>query len=1055
MNEQFCSFFHIWRRYKTLLYLNLSVILILSLTFNMSASGIGNVKSDPINSTQQLTVRGAVTDATTGEALPGVNIVVAGTTIGTITDAMGNFSLQVPNASVTLEFSFIGYTKQDVALGGRTTLNVALVSVAAELSEVVVVGYGTQKKITVTGAIMSVQTKDLVVSPSSSVSNTLAGRITGISTVQYSGRPGGDDATTYIRGIGSLSTAASLPLILVDGVERPYTQLDPNEIESITVLKDASATAVFGVRGANGVLIVTTKRGIEGKAKISFTTSSGIQKASRVPEFVNSYTHATLYDLCQTNDNPSAVVLFSPEAIEAFRTHSDPIIYPDTDWLSYILKPSAFQTQNNLNISGGTDRVKYFVSLGYFRQDGLFRTFDLDNSYNYAYNRYNYRTNLDMNVTKTTKIALTIGGRSEVRNQPISSEPQYTIWRNIYFCQPYRGIGIVDGKHIMSDTRYIAGETRDALNGYYGQGFTNNTRNILNFDMDLVQKLDFITKGLSFKIKGSYNSIYEFNKTRSNSKATYLALYLHDFDTSVPKSDKTVVYRKSGEDGILGYSEAFTKARDWYMESSLAYARTFGPHNVSALLLYNQSKYYYPSVNTDIPRGYVGLVGRLTYDFKSKYLLDLNMGYNGSENFAPGKRFGLFPAVSVGWVATEENFMKNVPVISYLKLRVSYGVVGNDIMGSNRFLYLPNSYSANNATWAYSFGTDNPVYQLAATEGTIGNPDVGWEKSEKQNYGIEINLFKDKFGIIADYFFEHRYDILTRRNTVPGVTSLSLPVMNIGVVDNHGYELEVRWRDKIGKFNYTINPTMSFARNKIIYMDEVIQKWDYLYQTGNPVNQPFRYIWDGFWSVTDAANYKNFPDASYVPGPGDFRYKDLNGDNLINVDDRKPYGYPDYPEYVFGLISDMSFKNFSLHMLWSGATHVSRMYAESFLRPFGPTHGFGLMKYMADGYWTPEKGDKATYFRMTFNGIENNVKSSSFWHKDASYIRLKNVEFGYNFRTAGFLKHLGISQLRVYTNGFDLLTFDRIKIFDPESIMQAGAEYPIVKMYNFGVNVTF
>lgn len=1063
MKEKFCSFFSVWRKCKTLLLLNPGLVLILSLTFNLPAAGNGDVISDPIDSTQQLTVRGNVTDATTGEAMPGVNIVVMGTTVGTMSDASGNFTLQVPNASVTLEFSFIGYARQDVPLGGRTTLSVALLSEAAQLSEVVVIGYGTQKKITVTGAIQSVRTEDLITSPNASVANTLAGKVTGLSTVQYSGQPGEDDPNTYIRGIGSLSTATSTPLILVDGVERSFTQMDPNEIESLTVLKDASATAVFGVRGANGVILVTTKRGVSGKPKISFSTSHGIQQPTRVAKFVDSYTYATIYNQCQLNDDPKAVVKFSDAAIEAFRTNSDPIIYPNTDFIDYILKPSAYQTQNNLNISGGSESVKYFVSLGYLRQDGLFHTFDLDDNYNYSYNRYNYRTNLDMNITKTTKVALTVGGRSGIRNEPISSEPQFTIWRNIFFCQPYRGIGIVDGRHIMSDIIYVAGETRDALNGYYGQGFYNRTDNVLNFDIEAVQQLDAIIKGLSFRIKGSYNSTYTFQKTRSNSTPTYFADYLRDMPGYgyLPKTDKTIVYRKSGSRGILGYSETFVKNRDWYMETALSYDRTFGPHHVTGLLLYNESKVFYPSVLPDIPRGYVGLVGRITYDYNSKYLLDLNMGYNGSENFAPGKRFGLFPAVSAGWVLTEENFMQNIPFISYMKLRASYGMVGNDIMGSNRFLYLPDSYDANSSTWAYSFGIDNPVYALAAIEGTIGNPDVTWEKARKQNYGIDINFFNDKLGIVFDYFSDHRYDILSRRNTVPAIVSLNLPVQNLGIVDNHGFEAEITWRDKIGEFNYTIHPTVSFARNEIIFYDEVPRQWDYQYRTGHPVNQPFRYIFDGYWTEADVAKYKadptSFPNASYTPSPGDLRYKDLNDDGVINSDDQMAYGFPDYPEWVFGLTTDMNYKGFDLHVLFTGAANVSRVFSNLFQRPFGPTHGFGLMKFMVDGTWTPEKGDASYFPRWTFNGIENNVKGSSYWTMDASYIRLKNMELGYNFNPSGLLKRLGVASLRIYTNGYDIFTIDRLKNYyiDPESIAQDNAEYPIVQIYNFGINVTF
>lgn len=1043
--------------------MKLTIILLLFFTFNVSvdccAMGAAVIIPSgyypPSTSSQPVQIKGKVVNSE-GNPLEGVSVNVVGTTIGSTTNSDGFYVINIgDNSSVVLEFSSIGYQRKSVTVGTLVEVNVTLEGDVAGLEEVVVVGYGTQKKLTVTGAISSVGSADLIKSPNASVANTLAGRVTGLATVQYSGRPGGDDPTTYIRGIGSLTSSASAPLTLVDGVERPFTQLDPNEIESVSVLKDASATAVFGVRGANGVIIVTTKRGTEGAAKISVSASAGFQQPLRLPSFVDSYTHALMYTEAQLNDNPNAALKFSPEAVEAFRTNSDPIIYPNTDWIDYILKPAAFQTQENINISGGTKAVRYFVSLGYLKQDGLFRVFDLPDNNNYSYNRYNYRVNLDIDVTNTTTLSLTSGGRSEFRNEPLADEPQFSIWRNIYFAQPYRGIGIVDGKHVQSDPRYISGETRDALNGYYGRGFQNALSNPLNFDLMLNQKLDALIEGLSFRVKGSYNGSYAFTKIRRSSRALYHASYLHDLDPTAP-DDKTIVYRKLGEDGVLGYEERYDKGRDWYFETAFSYDRTFESHRISGLLLYNQSKMFYPSANVDIPRGYVGLVGRITYDYQSKYLLDLNMGYNGSENFAPERRFGVFPAASAGWVASEEQFMKeHVPFIEYLKIRGSYGVVGNDRMGNSRFLYLPDSYSANSG--GYSFGTNVPQNQIGAAEGRVGNPLVTWEKSKKTNVGLDLNMLKGKISITADYFTEHRDNILATRQTVPGILAINLPAVNIGIVDNRGYELQVKWRDNIGDFNYLISPNMSFARNKIVFMDEAPQRESYLLRTGNRVNQPFGFVFDGYWTEEDVANFANFPNANYEAKPGDLRYKDLNGDGQINVDDQQPIGFPDYPEYVFGLTIEMQYKGFDLHTLWSGTTNVSRAFQGSFQLPFGPVQGFGLMDYMAEGRWTPETAATATYPRMTFTGIENNMKYSDYWLRDASYVRLKNIELGYSFDTAKhlWLKRAGISGLRIYGNGYNLLTFDNLGLIDPESVPTENAQYPLMKIFNFGLNVTF
>ncbi len=1008
-------------------------------------------------------VGGKVTDER-GEPLPGVSILVKGTQRGMSTDANGDFSIEVPDVDAVLVFSFVGYVSQEVVVGGRVKLDISLEVDEKSLEEVVVVGYGTQKKLTMTGAISSVGSADLVKSPNASIANTLAGRVTGLSSVQNSGMPGADDPRIYVRGIGSLTESGSSPLILVDGVERSFTQLDPNEIESISVLKDASATAVFGIRGANGVVIVTTKRGSEGKPQISFSTSAGLQVPVQLHKVADSYTYARMFNEAQLSDNPNAVVKFSPEALEAFRTKSDPLIYPDIDWLDYIMKPSAFQNQQNINISGGSPKVKYFVSLGRLDQDGLFRTFDTEYNYNFKYTRYNYRANIDIDATKTTKLSLTIGGRSEGRNQPwFSNAPGWTLdnlFRDIHWSVPYSGAGVVDGKYIVSGTRYISGVKRDGLNLFYGRGFSNSLKNVLNLDINVAQNLDPVVKGLSFRARLSNNSIYTHTKGRSSSKASYEAIFLKDIDPAYP-DDKTIVFRKGGEDGLLSYGESFQKNRDWYMDAAFSYARDFGSHHVTGLALYNASKIFYPSVNTDIPLSYVGLAGRVTYDYKYKYLLDINLGYNGSENFAPGRRFGFFPAVSAGWILSDELLFKSIPVVKYLKIRGSVGVVGNDRQAGARFLYLADSYLANSdigykSSSGYSFGTDNPTNHLTASEAKLGNPYVTWEKAVKQNYGVEMQLFSENFGINFDYFREYRNNILTTRRTVPGFIAADLPALNIGEVRNQGFELELKWHDRVGGIRYFVNGNMSFSRNKVLFKDEVPKRFDYMLETGQRVGQPFGYVFDGFWTREDVENLSAFPDHVITPQPGDLRYQDLNNDGIIDLYDQRPIGFPNYPEYVFGSNLGLELKGFDLSMLWSGATNVSRLFGDVYRRAFGPEQSNALLQYMVDGRWTPENAATATYPRLSISaGQGNNDKTSSFWMRDASYIRLKNVEFGYNFNQSDALKKLGISRLRVYLNGYNLLTFDKIKIVDPESLPSGSALYPVMKIYNLGLNVTF
>jgi TonB-linked SusC/RagA family outer membrane protein len=1010
---------------------------------------------------QTLQVTGTVTD-NQGGPIPGVNIIEKGTKKGVNTDMDGKFKISTSSKAV-LEFSYIGFETKDISVNGQSVINLKMATSATDLTEVVVVAYGKQKKISVTGAISSINSEQLSRSPSANIANSLAGQITGISTVQFSGRPGADDPSIFIRGIASLSEANSQPLIIVDGVERPFTGLDADEIESFSILKDASATAVYGVRGANGVVIVTTKRGTKGKASITASYSKGLQEATRLLDFADSYTYGQRHNQARLGDNPLLTVgelKFTPEALEAFRTGSNPIIYPDVDWLDYILKPFADQSRANINVSGGNDNVRYFASIGVLSQDGLFKTFDTDYNYNFSFQRYNFRTNLDIDVTKTTKIGVTIGGQVGIRNEPRTSGGINQLFREIYWSQPYASPGIIDGRYIVGSDNYITGTKKDPFSSYYGLGFSNILQNRLNFDIDLNQQLNFIT-GLTFRTKLSYNTSYTHTKSRASSIIRYIPFFRVDIDPDFkltnPDSEE-IVYRTSGTDGNLSYTESQGKDRDWYFEAGLNYNRKFGVHNFGGLLLYNHQKDYYPldtnnnpTTNQDIPRGLVGIASRITYDYNSKYSADFNIGYNGSENFAEEKRFGVFPAFSVGWVVTKEKFMEAVPFVDFLKFRLSYGLVGNDKIGGNRFLYLPDSY--NPSSGSYSFGTDNPTSQTGATEGIIGNPDVTWETATKRNLGIELKFLENKLGLIVDVFKENRTNILTTKGTVPEFVAYILPAVNIGEVENKGFEVELNWNHKIGKnFSYRINANVSHSRNKIIYMDEVPWTYDYLYRTGNPVGQPFGYIFDRFYGLDETG--VGVPKHNYPLKPGDMVYKDLNGDNLIDQDDQKAIGYPNYPAYNFGLNAGFSYKDFDFSMSWAGATQTSRLLDESLRVPFGTTGERSLMQYMADEAWTPETANTATFPRITFQGALNNSKNSDFWLRDASYVRLKTLEFGYNFKGA-FLKKMGIASFRLYFNGNNLITISKLDIIDPESRAGSIQEYPLTKLYNLGVKFNF
>lgn len=1009
---------------------------------------------------QKRAVKGTVVDDT-GEAVIGANIIEKGTTNGVVTDFDGNYSISV-SPGATLVISYIGYDTQEIQVGGQSTINITLSEDTQALEEVVVVAYGTQKKVTVTGALSSIGNEEILKSPVGNMSTALMGKVTGLAGVQSSGQPGADDATLYVRGVGSLNTSLSSPLILVDGVERSLSQLDPNDVEDVTVLKDASATAVFGVRGANGVILVTTKRGSAGKAKINVSTSYGWQIPSRIPEYAGSYDYATAYVNAQKHDGISEDQLaFSPDIIEKFRTGSDPVVYPSTNWTDMLIKNSAMQTQHNFNISGGTEDVKYYASLGVFTQNGLFETFNNVNDRGFKYNRYNYRVNMDVNVTKSTTMKINLGGYLNDKQEPNYNNGTYTdvkfLYRDIYSAVPFAGSGIVDGKWIVSDRRlFSVGNYSDALNSYYGKGYNNNANNVLNFDFQLNQKLDVVTNGLNAHVKGAYNSGVSNTKRREGRIDKYEAFY---------NSDNELDLRKLQDLQVLGYSESTGQSRNWYLEGALNYDRSFGDHNVTALAMYNQSMIYYPAGPgefTGIPRSYIGLVGRATYNYKYKYLIDLSMGYNGSENFAKGQQFGLFPAGSIGWVVSEENFFKPITdVVSFFKIRGSYGIVGNDRVSNNaRFLYLPDKYLISSGN--YSFGTNTPTLIPGAAESTKGNPNVTWETSAKQNYGIDAKFINDRLSLNLDYFIENRKDILLSRSVTPDYLAVSLPIANIGKVDNKGYEIALRWDDRIKDVKYFIGASVSHAKNKVVFIDEISYPYEWMQTEGKPVGQQFGYIFEGYFTEDQVANYDNIKGqeggiadqgSGYIPLPGDVIYRDLNGDGRIDEKDRADIGKPSYPLYTGNLNLGVSYKGFDLSMTFVGAFETSRLLSSTYRIPYGESNNSSIMKYMIDEAWTPEKGDAAKAPALTFRNKSHNYYDSDLWLRDASYIRLKNLELGYSFPKKTLDKlHLG--SLRIYASGYNLLTFDKLKIADPEAAT-SGQAYPLMKIVNVGVKFGF
>lgn len=1075
----------------------------------------GQAHAEVQNVQQAKAVKGTVVDET-GEPVIGATVLVVGGSAsqGTITDMDGNFSINV-KLGQKLKITYIGYDESIVA--AKEGMKVQMkTSGAVSLNTVEVVAYGVQKKVTMTGAISSVKSEDLVRTSVGSVNNVLGGQLSGVTTVQYSGEPGDDAAEIFVRG--KATWGDSQPLIQVDGVERTMADIDPNEIESVTVLKDASATAVFGVRGANGVVLITTKRGSQGKAKISVSTSWTALSPTKMVEQASSLEYANFYNQMSENDYWQTANLavangkyssleaymaekpfsksFSDAIIQKFATGSDPIRFPNTRWADYIMKDVTLQQQHNLNISGGTDRVKYFISTGYYSQDGLFKEFGANYDFGYQYHRFNYRSNLDLKATKTTTLSFNVAGNVSNADKPYTGSGAAGLIKQIYYATPFSSPGIIDNKLVYCTTDYTDGLKLPFVGGdgmgYYGKGFMQTNINKIQMDLVLDQKLDFITKGLSFKAKGSYNSAYTISKQGNCQVATYNPLVQYDEQGNVIyNADGTpyIVYRQNGNDTDPSYSASQGKARDWYLEGSFNYSRVFGKHTVNALMLYNQSKqYYYSNISyPDVPRSYVGLVGRVTYDYANRYMAEFNIGYNGSENFAPGRRFGTFPAGSIGWIISEEKFWKPISKIaSFFKLRASWGLVGNDkTLDKIRFMYLADPYITgsyglvnNMSNWAdtygYLFGNAQPgtvqgTSSIAgAYESIKNNPDIGWEKAFKQDYGFDLYFFGDRFKTTFDYYREHRTDILVRDATVPSSIGFTMPYTNAGETKAWGWELSLGYNDKIGKnFRFWGKLNLSYNQNEIIEMKEEPQKNDYMLAKGHRIGARSMYkFWKYYEGEQTKAEYEQtfgtpFPQQRITNlQPGDCVYVDLDGDGKIDPNDMtRDNGYTDDPEYMAGLTLGFNYKRLTFNMQLTGAWNVSRYITDVFRQPFycssNTTQG-GLLSYHVNNTWTPGvyESQDALYPRATWANAEQNYENSDLWEKDAKYLRLKTVSLSYDFINPTF-KKIGMNKCEVTLSGYNLLTFTPYKWGDPETRASNAPSYPLQRTYTISLNVGF
>lgn len=1002
-------------------------------------------------------VKGMVIDER-GEPLIGVAIIEElNKSNGTISDTNGNFSLSVSSASSTLLFTYVGCRPERIP-ANKLPDKVTLVEDLQKLEEVVVIGYGVQKKETVVGAVASVSGKDLVKVPVANVSNALAGRLPGVTFIQRGGEPGYDQSSIQIRGMGTMNDSS--PLIIVDGVERSSMEgIDMNEIESVNVLKDAAMTAVYGIRGANGVIILTTKVGTESKPTVSLGLNTSIQTPTVIPEFLNSYDYALLKNEGYLNDHPGGTPIFSDTDLQKFKDGSDPIFYPNNERYKSLVRDFSFMHQINANVRGGNKLLRYFVSLGYLTQGGQYNVKDLNSlnpgfDPNPKYQRYNLRSNFDIQLTKELSASIKLGNQIGKEHFPGTSA--YNVFFDLLRNPPMVSPGVVDGKlvtsYINDPLSVVNGRGTSSASLLGMNGYAENLTNTFNMNVSL--KYDFsslITKGLSIKAMYAYDHYYKKWQNRSKSIDTYSVL-----KDAVTGENRFI---QTGYESAFGYSGGTGVNRAEYFETAIEYNRTFDEvHKVGGLFLYNQRKVYNPDLAYSVPAGMQGVVGRATYSYASKYLGEVSVGYNGSENFPKNKRFGFFPAFSIGWVLSEEAFFPKNDFVNYVKVRGSYGETGNDKLGSNRFLYLLGVYQYGSGS--YMFGTtglDKQKY-TAAWEGKLGNPDVTWERAVKCNYGIDVYLFKSKLSVNFDYFTEKRNNILIDRQTIPAFIGItSMPAANIGRVKNHGYEIDFNWRDKARNVEYWFGVNFSYARNKVLYKEEAMKEYPWMMQTGFPIGQQYAYRTEGLYNYKE--DVYNRPFYSFYGNrvqQGDIKYVDINGDGVIDSKDVVPVGYSGYPEVGFGINMGLNWKNFDLSILLQGCDNS--MVFQTGEIGFAFFNDWSMTLEEHKNRWTQERfdnGQKITMPRLSNMGNSSpNSENSDFWLHNARYLRLKNIEIGYTIPKS-VLQKMDLKSLRVYANGSNLFTWTSLKNYDPETASGRGFIYPQMAVFNIGLNLTF
>ncbi len=1014
------------------------------------------------------TITGVVMTGDTNEPAIGATVYLRNSTTGTITDADGKYSITIEGLGGVLEFSYIGYKKQEVALVGQTEINITLQVDNEVLDEVVVVGYGSQRKESVVGAISTLDVAKLTV-PTSNLSTALAGQLSGIVAMSRSGEPGkNSSADFYIRGVSSF-TGNTSPLVLVDGVERDLDLVDTEDIASFSILKDASASAVYGVRGANGVILITTKKGAVGKPQVNVRTEFGFTQPTKMPQMVNSAQWAELYNEAYSTN------YYSAEDIEMYRSGADPDLYPDVDWFDEMFNNMAANQRVNLNITGGSDIVRYYIAGSFYNESSIYKS--AGNIYGYdssiRYNKFNFRANVDLNLTKSTVVNLNLANIYEKSFGPGWGETDDDIWSYLFLTSPNAfPVEYSDGR--------LSGPSADS--GYnpwnmlahsgYREQFWNSAQSLIGVTQDIGALWEPL-KGLSANIKFSWDAWNTTLQRRSKTSTFYHARGRAE--------DGSLIYDDRNGDGIwepvhtgeetLTYDIVRSGTMTRYVEGSLTYNRLFGEHRVGALFLYNHKIYtntQAASPSASLPYKDQGIAGRVTYAFRDTYFAEVNMGYNGSENFARGHRFGFFPAVALGWMMSSEKwFQPATKVIDMLKWKASYGKVGNDdIGGTRRWVYEPTIVTG--GEWWYGQSANQGGSGIRV--GEVENLEASWEEALKLNAGVEFSLF-NKVRVQADYFREKRQGIFLKRAGLPAIVGVStVPYVNIGETLNQGFDATIEYMHQVNDDLFiTARGNFTFNRNKLINNDE--PDWEYRYQNriGKPfgsggAEQPFGLIALGlFESEEEIANspVQNFGEYRV----GDIKYQDVNGDGIVDEQDAVAIGYTNLPEITYGFGATAQWKGWDFNAFFQGVARTSFFLSGSSIRsPFstGNMERAAINEDVYGNVWmssnTAGQNANVTYPRLSAGsggaGSTNNNRASTWWLRSGSFLRLKSVEIGYSL-PKNVLQKTFIKSLRFYIAGNNLLCFSPFKLWDPEKGSSDGSGYPLNRTFSFGFNANF